>query len=188
MRKILLSVCCAPDSTHSINALREAGFEPVLFLYNPNIHPYNEYLKRIFEMKKTAAAFGAEAVCPDDWGAKEWFGFVEEFKHEKEGGKRCSACFALRMEKSALAAKKLGIGLFTTTLTISPHKDAKLINSLGAEAAAGHGVEYLATDFKKKDGFKKSVALSKAHGIYRQNYCGCSYSLLERRAGKPIKI
>lgn len=187
---ILLNVCCAPDSTHSINALREMGYEPVTYFYNPNVHPYSEYLKRSAEMEKVANEFSVQNIVDVHWDVKEWFEFVKLFACEKEGGIRCELCFKLRMEKSAQKTKELDIGLFTTTLTISPHKNAKLINALGAAAAEKYGVKYLETDFKKKDGFKKSIELSKRHSLYRQDYCGCSYSFVqasrERRQKKRV--
>jgi epoxyqueuosine reductase len=182
--RILLNVCCAPDATHSINALREMGYDPVTYFYNPNVHPYSEYLKRSAEMEKVAHEFSVENIVEVPWDVKEWFDFVKPFAKEKEGGKRCELCFKYRMEKSAQKAKTLGIGLFTTTLTISPHKEAKLINALGAAAGEKYGVKYLETDFKKKEGFKKSIELSKKHSLYRQRYCGCSYSLLESAPGQ----
>jgi len=186
--KILLNVCCAPDSTHSINTLREEGYEPITYFYNPNVHPYPEYIKRAAEMEKTALEFKTENIIDIPWDAKEWFVFTKPFAKAKEGGERCGLCFKYRMEKSAQKAKELGINLFTTTLTISPHKNAALINNLGLEAAEKFGIKYLETNFKKKDGFKKSIALSHQHGLYRQDYCGCSYSLVERkRAGRISK-
>jgi predicted adenine nucleotide alpha hydrolase (AANH) superfamily ATPase len=180
MEKILLNVCCAPDATHSINALREAGFVPVTFFYNPNIHPRDEYYKRVEDMKKLAKETGVENIEDVPYDIKEWFGLCRPYAMEPERGKRCEICFKMRMDKTAQKAAELGISIFATTLTISPHKDTKLINSLGTAAAAKYGVKYYESDFKKKDGFKKSIVLSKEHGLYRQDYCGCSYSLLDR--------
>ena len=179
--RILLSVCCAPDATHSINALRESGWEPVAFFHNPNVHPFAEYQKRSKEMQRVAEAFNVVNIAKVPWDAGEWFKSVKQYAAEKEGGKRCELCFMYRMEAGAKKAKELGINIFTSTLTISPHKNAKLINSLGKAAAEKYGIEYLETDLKKKDGFKISIELSKQLSLYRQNYCGCSYSLLESR-------
>jgi predicted adenine nucleotide alpha hydrolase (AANH) superfamily ATPase len=177
MLKILLNVCCAPDATHSINALREAGYEPVSFFYNPNIHPEEEYKARFSDMEKLAKETGCENIKDVLYDVKEWHKLCDPLKDEPERGKRCEVCFKMRLEKTAELAKTLGMEIFATTLTISPHKDAKLINRLGAEAAAKYGVKYYESDFKKKDGFKKSIELSHKHGLYRQDYCGCEYSM-----------
>ena len=182
--KILLNVCCAPDATHTINALREAGFEPVTYFYNPNIHPRDEYYKRVEDMKKLSADVSVENIEDVSYDLKEWFELCKPYAAEPERGKRCEVCFKMRLDDTAKKAKELGIEIFATTLTISPHKDTKLINRLGEEAAAKYGVKYYVSDFKKKDGFKKSIALSKCHALYRQDYCGCSYSLIERRSSK----
>jgi len=177
MTKILLNVCCAPDATHTINALREDGYEPVTFFYNPNIHPEEEYRARFSDMEKLAKEAKCENIAGVPYDIKEWHALCDGLKDEPERGKRCEVCFRMRLEATARKAKELDIGIFATTLTISPHKDMKLINRLGNEAAAKCGVKYLESDFKKKDGFKKSIELSKKHGLYRQNYCGCVYSI-----------
>jgi epoxyqueuosine reductase len=178
--KILLNVCCAPDATHTINALREDGFEPVTYFYNPNIHPRDEYYKRVDDMNKLAGITNIENIPDVPYDIRQWFELCKPFAKEAERGKRCEVCFRMRMEKSAQKTRELGLEIFATTLTISPHKDMALINRLGSEAAAGHGVKYLESNFKKKDGFKKSLELSRKYGLYRQDYCGCSYSLLDR--------
>jgi predicted adenine nucleotide alpha hydrolase (AANH) superfamily ATPase len=184
MKKILLNICCAPDATHTINALREAGFEPVTFFYNPNIHPEEEYKARFADMEKLAGEAGVHNIGNVAYDVKEWYFLCEPQKDEPERGKRCETCFKMRLDKTAQKAKELGLEIFATTLTISPHKDTKLINRLGNEAAGKFGVKYLESDWKKKDGFKKSIELSKKHGLYRQDYCGCSYSLIERKKQK----
>jgi predicted adenine nucleotide alpha hydrolase (AANH) superfamily ATPase len=181
MQKILLNVCCAPDATHSINALREQGFEPVTYFYNPNIHPEEEYKARFADMEKLAKEAACENIKDVPYDVKEWYALCEPLKDEPERGKRCELCFKMRLEKTAEKTKELGLEIFATTLTISPHKDMKLINRLGNEAAAKYGVKYYESDFKKKNGFKKSIELSRKHDLYRQDYCGCSYSLIERR-------
>ncbi len=178
--KILLNVCCAPDATHTINALREAGYEPVTFFYNPNIHPRDEYFKRVEDMKKLAKETAVENITDVPYDIEEWFALCRPLAKEPERGRRCEVCFRMRMYKTAQKAKELGMEIFATTLTISPHKDTALINRLGKEAAEKYGVKYYESNFKKQDGFKKSIVLSKEHDLYRQDYCGCSYSLLER--------
>lgn len=127
-------------------------------------------------MEKLAKEAGCENIKDVPYDVKGWYTLCEPLKDEPERGKRCEVCFKMRLEKTAKHAKGLGIELFATTLTISPHKDTKLINRLGMEAAAKYGVKYYESDFKKKDGFKKSIELSHKHGLYRQNYCGCEYS------------
>jgi predicted adenine nucleotide alpha hydrolase (AANH) superfamily ATPase len=179
MIKILLNVCCAPDATHTINALRETGYEPAAFFYNPNIHPRSEYYKRVEDMKKLAKETNVENINDVTYDVEEWFRMCGPYAKEPERGKRCEVCFRMRMEKTAQKAKELGFEIFATTLTISPHKDHNLINALGAAAAQKYGVKYLESNFKKQEGFKKSLVLSKKYGLYRQDYCGCSYSLLE---------
>jgi predicted adenine nucleotide alpha hydrolase (AANH) superfamily ATPase len=188
MQKILLNVCCAPDATHTINALREAGYEPVTYFYNPNIHPEEEYMARFADMEKLAKETGAENVKNVPYDVKEWHALCEPLKDEPERGKRCEVCFKMRLDKTAQKAKDLGIESFATTLTISPHKDTKLINRLGSEAAAKYGVKYYESDFKKKDGFKKSTILSKELGLYRQDYFGCRLSKAERDSRKVNSI
>jgi predicted adenine nucleotide alpha hydrolase (AANH) superfamily ATPase len=178
--KILLNVCCAPDATHTINALREAGYEPITFFYNPNIHPRDEYYKRVADMEKLAGISSVENVPDVPYDIEEWFSLCKPYAKEPERGKRCEVCFRMRMEKTAQKAKELAVEIFATTLTISPHKDMTLINRLGKEAAEKYGVKYFESNFKKQDGFKKSIVLSRQYGLYRQDYCGCSYSLLER--------
>lgn len=184
--KILLSVCCAPDATHAINTLRESGFEPVTYFYNPNIHPHDEYHKRAEDMKKLASDVSAENTENVLYDPDRWFDLCAPYAGEPERGRRCEICFKMRLDGTAKKAKELGMEIFATTLTTSPHKDTKLINRLGEETAAKYGVKYYASDFKKKDGFKKSIELSKRHNLHRQDYCGCSYSLLERRNQKKI--
>jgi predicted adenine nucleotide alpha hydrolase (AANH) superfamily ATPase len=178
--KILLNVCCAPDATHTINALRESDFEPVTFFYNPNIHPRDEYYKRVDDMKKLAVRTCTENIEDVPYDIKEWFRLCKPFSKEPERGRRCEVCFRMRMDKTAQKAKELNIEIFATTLTISPHKDTVLINRIGKEAAKKYGGKYYESNFKKQDGFKKSIVLSKEHDLYRQDYCGCSYSLLDR--------
>ncbi len=176
-RKILLHCCCAPDATHSINVLKEQNFNIVTYFYNPNIHPEEEYKKRYKEMEKVIKNMEVECVNNVNYDIDTWHKICDRFANEKEGGKRCELCFRLRLEETAKKAKEINIDFIATTLTISPHKDADIINKIGDEAAKKYSVNYLYTNFKKKDGFKKSIELSKKFNLYRQNYCGCIYSL-----------
>ncbi|MCX8092977.1 MAG: epoxyqueuosine reductase QueH [Candidatus Goldbacteria bacterium] len=176
MKKILLNVCCAPDATHSINVLQEEGFHVITYFYNPNIHPEDEYKKRFLDMIKLVKEMNIENITDVPYDLEEWKKRCDKYASEKEGGLRCAECFKLRLKKTAEKAKELGIEIFATTLTISPHKNAELINNLGREIADKLGIKYYESNFKKKDGFKKSIELSKKYNLYRQNYCGCVYS------------
>lgn len=176
-QKILLHCCCAPDATHSINVLRELNYYIVTFFYNPNIHPKDEYKKRLNDMKKLSDIMHFENVEDVLYNTETWHKLCGEFKNEKEGGKRCEICFKMRIEETAKKAIELKINTFATTLTISPHKNANLINNIGKDIEEKYGIKYLETNFKKKDGFKKSIILSRQYNLYRQNYCGCIYSL-----------
>lgn len=176
MKKILLNVCCAPDATHCINVLRDEGFHVITYFYNPNIHPEEEYKMRFADMVKLAQAMNVENITDVTYDIAEWKKRCDIFANEKEGGPRCIECFKLRLEKTAEKSKELGIEIFATTLTISPHKNSNLINSLGKKIAEKFGLKYYESNFKKKDGFKKSIELSKKFNLYRQNYCGCIYS------------
>lgn len=133
-------------------------------------------------MEKLAKEEGAENINNVPYDVKEWYSLCEPLKDEPERGKRCEVCFKMRLDKTAEKAKELRLEIFATTLTISPHKDTNLINRLGSEAAAKYGVKYYESDFKKKDGFKKSIGLSKKHDLYRQDYCGCVYSARSSKA------
>lgn len=172
--RILLHVCCAPDATVVVERLT-AEYDLVVYFYDPNIHPEEEYRLRCDEMRHLAARLGIP-FFEGKYDAARWFDMVRGLENEPEGGARCAVCFRIRMERTARFAAEHGYPVFTTVLTVSPHKDADLINRLGREAAAGHGVAFLEGNFKKKDGFKRSVELSREYGLYRQDYCGCLYS------------
>ncbi len=176
MKRILLHVCCGPCATHSIVELRQESFDITLFFSNSNIHPEEEYLRRLDNLKTYAdeikIPYFIESYDPDSW-----FQAVEGYEEEPEGGARCKICVRIRLEKTAQYAKKHEFDGFTTTLTISPHKNAILINQLGNHIAEALGIGFLERDFKKQDGFKKSITLSKEYNLYRQNYCGCIYSI-----------
>ena len=176
-KKILLHVCCATCAAGCVETLREQGFEEIVFFeYNPNIFPFEEYEKRVFDLKRLSRMKGIPYhSLPYDHLV--WLKEAGHLKDEKEGGKRCDLCFRLRLREAAKKAKELDIGFFTSTLSISPHKDFQRICSIGRDAGQNAGVGFLAQDFKKKDGFKKSLELSKKNDFYRQNYCGCEFSI-----------
>jgi len=149
------------------------------YFYNPNIYPESEYTLRLSEAGNLAKKRDIELLC-GEYDANEWFTLTKGMEQEPEGGSRCDVCFRMRLEKTAQRTRDDGFDIFTTTLTVSPHKNARLINEIGFKVAKQHGVDFLERDFKKRDGFKKTVRLSKEYGLYRQNYCGCLYSREER--------
>ena len=200
--RLLLHSCCARCSSHCLEYLRE-HFCVTVFYYNPNITVPEEYEKRLAEEKRLIAAYNRQVEEEDFRGmhstpaAKrigileapydpaDWFAAVRGLEECPEGGDRCTVCFEMRLRKTAQAAAS-GQGpegkydFFTTTLTISPLKDAQRLNRIGERMAAEYGVAWLPSDFKKKDGYKRSVELSREFGLYRQNYCGCVFSKLDK--------
>ncbi len=169
-----MHACCAPCATHVVNVLREK-YEVVAYFYNPNIHPESEYHLRLKNMIKLAEVYELPLIV-GEYEVDRWFKKIKGYENEREGGKRCEKCFELRLKETAKLAKEIGASIFTTTLTISPHKNAKTINNIGKNLEDKYKIKFLEADFKKKDGFKKSVEESKRLGLYRQNYCGCIFS------------
>lgn len=169
--KILLHVCCGPCSTASIERLINDGYEPVLFFSDSNIYPEEEFEKRYDNLLKVAA-FYSLPVIKDSWDHDEWREWVKGYEAEPEHGKRCSLCFRFNLLRSAGKAKELGIEHFATTLTVSRFKNSKTIFKEGEDLEG-----FLPLDFKKKDGFNRSIVLSKELDLYRQSYCGCEFSL-----------
>jgi predicted adenine nucleotide alpha hydrolase (AANH) superfamily ATPase len=174
-KKLLLHTCCAPCSTHCVKELLD-DYDVTMYFYNPNIHPYAEYDKRLENALKVGKELGVP-VIEAEYDPERWVELIAGFEEEPEGGKRCRICFSMRLARTAEYAAANGFDAFTTTMTISPHKDEKTINEIGAELAKKHKVAWVHSDFKKKDGFKKSGEISKKMGLYRQNYCGCFYSV-----------
>ena len=172
---LLLHSCCGPCST-SVLELLCAHFDVTLFYYNPNIQPEGEYLLRLENQLRVLAARPEAGLLECDYDAASYAAAVKGLEGEREGGERCTACFRLRLERTARAASEGGYEFFCSTLTVSPHKDAERINAIGRELGERYGVKYLPSDFKKRDGYKRSIELSKELGLYRQNYCGCLYS------------
>jgi predicted adenine nucleotide alpha hydrolase (AANH) superfamily ATPase len=171
---ILLHVCCGTCSLHPYLLLRK-DFNVTFFFYNPNIHPVKEYFKRLEGVITVSKTYSVPLIT-GEYEIKKWFRLTKNLKDEPEGGNRCTVCFKMRLENAAKTAKKLGFDFFGTTLTVSPHKNQKVINSIGLEIGALKKINFYQADFKKKDGFKKTVQLSKNLNLYRQNYCGCIYS------------
>lgn len=175
-RRILVHCCCGPCSTSSLERLVAEGWEPTILYANPNIFPHEEFEKRWGELLKVAAAYGIEAIREEpDHGA--WREAVKGREDEREGGGRCDLCWAHLLSITAKKAEELGFSHFCTTLTVSRFKPSKRIF---AQGEVHEGFESI--DFKKKGGFERSVELSKAMGLYRQDWCGCEFSLRDRRA------
>lgn len=181
--KILIHACCAPDALGSYHLFSE-DFLPIFFFFNPNIHPAEEYKRRMEEMIKIGKILGVEVII-GDYLPDRWFYGVRAFKSEKEGGLRCNICIAVRLYETSLKAKELGIKNFSTTLTISPKKNVESVNRIGRMIGKRAGVEFIEKILRKKGGFEKSILLSKKYNLYRQNYCGCLFSLEERK-GREI--
>ncbi|MBQ6680163.1 MAG: epoxyqueuosine reductase QueH [Lachnospiraceae bacterium] len=180
---LLLHACCAPCSSYVLEYL-SAWFDITVFYYNPNITEEEEYRHRAEEEKRLIREMPLSRPVRFLEGPYEPERFLKEaagLEGEKEGGRRCEKCFRLRLDKTAETAAKGGFDYFTTTLTISPLKNAALLNTIGEETAGIYGVRFLPSDFKKKNGYQRSIVLSKEYGLYRQDYCGCVFS---RRAGK----
>jgi predicted adenine nucleotide alpha hydrolase (AANH) superfamily ATPase len=176
MKRILLHVCCGTCATHSIIELKQESFDITLFFSNSNIHPEEEYKKRLNSLKNYVNEINVPFI-EDNYNPAEWFELIKGFEAAPEGGERCKFCIESRLRKTAQCAKANGFDCFTTTLSISPHKDTELINKLGSQIATELEINFLPKNFKKKDGFKKSILISKEHGLYRQNYCGCIFSI-----------
>lgn len=174
-KKLLLHTCCGPCATHCVNELKE-GYDLTMYFFNPNIHPYGEYERRLEEAGRVAAEFEVP-IIDEEYPVDDWLEMIKGFENDKEGGTRCRLCFVMRLEQVAKHAKENGFDCFTTTMTISPHKDSEKINEIGERMAQKHGVEWVHSDFKEDKGFQKSVELSNKLGLYRQKYCGCFYSV-----------
>ncbi len=174
MKKLLLHMCCAPCVTVPLTRLK-TEFEITGFFYNPNIHPENEYKIRLDELRSYLDQLDVELIV-GEYDTKRWFELVRGLENEPEGGKRCEICFKMRLDRTAKFAKNHNIDFFTTVMSISPHKNAALLNEVGKEFGLKYGVQFFEANFKKKDGFKQSVMLSRQHNMYRQNYCGCVFS------------
>lgn len=174
---LLLHSCCAPCTSSVLERLYE-HFKIVIYYYNPNTHPYEEFQKRGNELPKLLRRSGMTDVelIWGDYEPDRFFDAAKGKENEPEGGLRCPECFTLRLSETAKKAKELGISLYATTLTVSPHKNAELINKIGAEKGRNEGVEWLWSDFKKKNGYLRSIELSKEYELYRQCWCGCTFS------------
>ncbi len=181
--KLLLHSCCAPCSSYVIEYL-SSYFEITVFYYNPNLYPDEEYEKRVKEQMRFVETFPAKypvEFLRGDFEKERFYETVKGLEQETEGGERCFACYKLRLSEAAKTAKRLGMDYFTTTLSISPLKNAVKLNEIGETLAGEYGIAYLPSDFKKKNGYQRSVELSKKYEMYRQDYCGCVFSYRSRQ-------
>ncbi len=183
--KTLLHVCCAPCSSYVVQELAKK-YDITLYFYNPNIHPEDEYNRRLAEIRKWAEAESLKLI-EGEYDVDSWREITKGQESEPERGSRCHSCFELRLANAASTAANLGYKIYGTVLTVSPHKDAVIINKVGVANGRLFGVDFEQADWKKKDGYKKSVVLSKAKKFYRQDYCGCIYSLKAKNSRDNLK-
>jgi len=175
---LLLHSCCAPCSSYVLEYLSEF-FEITVFYYNPNISPKDEFIKRIAEQKRLISELPTKNkidFIEGSYNSEAFAAIAKNLEHLEEGGERCFKCYNLRLEKTARLAKEKNFEYFTTTLSVSPYKNAEKLNSIGKSLSEKYGINYLYSDFKKKNGYKRSIELSKKYNLYRQDYCGCIYS------------
>lgn len=180
---ILLHSCCGPCSS-SVLELLSKYFDVTVLWYNPNLYPEAEYDKRLSTQKQLIDAIAQDGVqaklLVEPWRSEDYFSRIKGLENEPEEGKRCLECFRIRLEETARIASERGFEWFCTTLTVSSRKDAVAINAIGREAEAKYGVKWLPSEFKKREGNHRSIILSEKYGLYRQEYCGCVFSLVNR--------
>ena len=183
---LLLHACCAPCSSYVLEYLTQY-FNITLFFYNPNIYPEREFSFRLAELERfsSEAGYNVPIVSPD-YDPAEFFDMARGMEDFPEGGERCKKCYELRLRKTAEAASSGHFEYFTTTLSISPYKNALWLNEIGGELGEEYGIKYLFSDFKKKNGYKRSIELSHEYKLYRQDYCGCVYSKAEAEKRKSL--
>lgn len=175
--RLLLHSCCGPCSSYVIEYLSKY-FDLTVYYYNPNIYPIEEYEKRLETQKQLIERLGGAVMVKSEYDPDRYFELVKGLENEREGGKRCTVCFEMRLRETAEKAKIGKFDYFATTLTVSPHKNAQIINRIGERLADEYAVEWLPSDFKKREGYKRSIELSKQFELYRQSYCGCKFSLM----------
>ena len=186
---LLLHACCAPCSSYVLEYLTKY-FHIILFYYNPNISPKQEFEKRTRELQRLVGEMPFEdkpEIIVGSYDQSEFYEIAKGLEDLPEGGERCFRCYRLRLEKTAELAAKLGADYFTTTLSISPYKNAQKLGEIASELSQIYGVDALPADFKKKGGYKRSIELSAQYGLYRQDYCGCVYSKAERDRKKQTQ-
>ncbi len=185
---LALHSCCAPCSSAVLERLHEA-FRIAVFYYNPNISPEEEFFHRAREQARLVAEMPLRdvSVVRGEYDPKLFYERVRGHESDPEGGERCGICFEMRLRETAEFARRIGAPYFTTTLSISPLKNAQKLNTIGEALAQEFGLRYLVSDFKKKDGYRRSVALSEEYGLYRQDFCGCVFSQKERERQKQAQ-
>lgn len=184
--KLLIHSCCAPCSSYVLEYLSNY-FDITIFYYNPNIHPEDEYGRRVEEQQNLIKEMPLQSevhFIRGEYRPEDYYDRVRGLEAEAEGGARCFICYELRLREAARLAVAEGFDYFTTTLSISPHKNAEKLNEIGNKLANEYGVLYLPSDFKKNNGYKRSLELSKEYNLYRQDYCGCVFSLRDRKLQK----
>ena len=174
-KRLLLHSCCAPCSSYCLTQVAPI-LKTTVFYFNPNLDSEAEYLHRKSEQIRLLEETGAADFLDCDYEKEAFSAIAKGYEGEPEGGARCKRCYLLRLERTAQKAKELGYDFFGTTLTVSPLKDSEALNAIGFALAEKYGVLYLPSDFKKRNGYLRSIELSKEHHLYRQNYCGCEYS------------
>ena len=186
--RLLIHSCCAPCSSYILEYLSEY-FYITVFYYNPNIYPEEEYTRRVEEQQKLIESMPLRYQVDfrqGEYNPEDYYRIIKGFEDEPEGGERCFKCYEMRLREAAVLAKEGVYDYFTTTLSISPHKNAVKLNEIGNKLAEEYGLEYLPSDFKKKNGYKRSIELSNEYNLYRQDYCGCLYSKREREQTKSL--
>jgi len=179
---LLLHSCCAPCSSYVLEYLAKY-FKISIFFYNPNIYPLQEYSRRVIEQKELISALKVKNeinFIEGKYDTENFYNISKGLEEEKEGGTRCFKCYELRLKEAAIIAKEKNYDYFTTTLSISPHKNAQKLNEIGKKLSEECNIKYLYSDFKKKEGYKRSIELSNEYNLYRQDYCGCIFSKNER--------
>lgn len=179
---LLLHSCCAPCSSYVLEYLSKY-FKITIFFYNPNIYPSEEYFRRVEEQKRFISELKVQNkidIIEGKYDTENFYEISKGMEKEKEGGERCFKCYELRLKEAAIIANEKDFDYFTTTLSISPHKNAQKLNEIGKFLSEEYNIKYLYSDFKKKEGYKRSIELSKEYNLYRQDYCGCVFSKNER--------
>jgi epoxyqueuosine reductase len=174
--KVLLHACCAPCGGQVIKELQEGGHKVIVYYYNPNVFPEDEYKLRMNEVERYTKEMGVKLI-KGKYEHDEWLEFVKGLETEPEKGKRCEKCFQKRLGEAAQRASEEGCEAYTSTLTISPHKPAEMVNRIGQEFADFYGLQYIDTIWRKNDGYKKSCEICEKHDFHRQDYCGCEFSI-----------
>ena len=183
---LFLHACCAPCSSYVLEYLSRY-FSITVFYYNPNIYPSEEYITRVDELARLISVLPAQnpvTLLEGDYDPAVFYACAKGMEDLPEGGERCFACFRLRLAEAAKLAKEKGFDYFASTLSLSPYKNAEKLNEIGRALAAQYGVSWLPNDFKKKNGYKRSIELSREYGLYRQDYCGCIYSYKARHGAE----